>query len=52
VWGFGKEATEGKKIGIPPPILKWIENELFRIGELAEFSGLLGSGGHRFVDED
>jgi hypothetical protein len=49
---FGKKATKGQKIGIPPPILKWIEDEIFGFCEVAELFGLFGSGSHGLIDED
>jgi hypothetical protein len=49
---LGEEATKSQKIGIPPPVLKWIDDEFFRPGKLAQFFGFLGSGSHGFIDED
>jgi len=49
---FRKEASKGQKIGIPAPILKWIEDEIFGLCELTELFGFLRGGSHWLVDED
>jgi len=49
---LGKEATKCQKIGIPPPILKWIKNEMLRVGELAELFSFFSRGSHGLVDKD